>query len=186
MIRWLLLPVVAVAAITACSPGQTRLAHSPSQHGKSSTALDDHSPARAYRGNTASGGKARPAVLPHVTYPGVGINVSATPPAAPGALAADAVSPAAVLAAFMAQPDASLVGSALRTERPAIMLKTITELQPTAPGVRPDVPYTGWVVIYRHVQLVSYGLRPFPNGTRGTFVAILDANTGQWSNFFSF
>ncbi len=78
------------------------------------------------------------------------------------------------------------MSSALGTERPVIVLRTITELHPTAPGVRPHVPYTGWVVIYRHVQLVSYGLRPFPKNTRGTFVAILDAASGQWTNFFSF
>ena len=40
------------------------------------------------------------AILPRVTYPGLGINVSAGPPAAPGELAADAVSPGAALAAF--------------------------------------------------------------------------------------
>jgi hypothetical protein len=137
-------------------------------------------------GSTVFAGKDSAAVLPHVTYPSFGINVSARPPAAPTALAADAVSAPAVLAAFKAQGDASLVGTALGTERPAIMMRTITELHPTAPGVRPGVPYTGWVVIYRHVGLVSYGPRPFPKTTRGTFVAILDAMTGQWTNFFSF
>jgi hypothetical protein len=135
---------------------------------------------------TVFGGKTRAAVLPHVTYPSFGVNVSARPPAVPGALAADAVSAAAVLAAFKVEGHASLVGRALGTERPVIMLRTITELHPTAPGVRPGVPYPGWVVIYRHVRLVSYGPRPFPKSTRGTFVAILDAATGQWTNFFSF
>lgn len=100
-------------------------------------------------------------------------------------LAADAVSPGVVLAAFKAQPDASLVGSALRTERPAIMLRAITELHPTARGVRPRVPYPGWVVIYRHVRLVSYGLHSFSKNFRGTFVAIMDAATGCWTVFFN-
>jgi hypothetical protein len=186
MIRsWLLLPA-ALAAITACSPGQTWLAHSPSRHATTSSALGHHSPVPGDSGSTALGSKVRPAVLPHVTYPSFGINVSARPPAAPGTLAADPVSRAAVLAAFEAQGDASLVGSALGTERPIIMLRTITELHPTAPGVRPRVPYTGWVVIYRHVRVVSYGLRSFPKNTRGTFVTILDAASGQWTNFFSF
>jgi hypothetical protein len=103
----------------------------------------------------------------------------------PGRLAADAVSPGVVLAAFKAQPDASLVGSALRTERPAIMLRAITELHPTARGVRPRVPYPGWVVIYRHVRLVSYGLHSFSKNFRGTFVAIMDAATGCWTVFFN-
>jgi len=186
MIRsWLLLPVAA-AALAACSPGQTLSAHSPSSHGTTSTELGNRSSVPGDRGSVAPRGKARPAALPHVTYPSFGINVSARPPAAPGALAADAVSPAAVLATFKVQGNASLVGSALGTERPVIILRTISELYPTAPGVRPHVPYTGWVVIYRHVRLVSYGLRPFPKNTRGTFVAILDAATGQWTNFFSF
>jgi len=186
MIRWWLLVPVAAAAITACSPGQTSLAHAPSRHRPTSTAPVDHSPVTGDRGSTVLGGKARAAVLPQVTYPSFGINVSAGRPAAPGALAADAVSPGAVLAAFKAQGHASLVGSALGTERPVIMLRTITELHPTAPGVRPHVQYTGWGVIYRHVKLVSYGPRPLQKNTRGTFVAILDAATGQWTNFFSY
>lgn len=124
--------------------------------------------------------------LPSVTYPWLGVNISASPPASPGPLAADAASPAAVLTAFKSQGDASLVGSELGTERPLIILRTITELHPTSPQVRPHVPYTGWVVIYHHVRLVSYGPRSLAKNTRGTFVAILDAATGQWTNFFSF
>jgi hypothetical protein len=119
-----------------------------------------------------------------VTYPSAGINVSAGPPAAPGKLADDATSPGAVLAAFKAQGDGSLVGSALTTERPAILLRTITELYPAALGVRSHVPYPGWVVIYRRIRLVSYGLLPFPRNARGSFVAIMDAATGQWTSFF--
>jgi hypothetical protein len=130
-------------------------------------------------------GKAGSATLPRVTYPGLGINVSARPPAAPGKLAADAVSPAAVLAAFKAQPDAGLVRPEVRTQRPAIMLRTITELRPTARGVRPRVPYPGWVVSYRRVRLVSYGLGSFSKNFRDTFVAIMDAATGRWTVFFS-
>ena len=130
-------------------------------------------------------GKAGSAALPRVIYPSLGINVFARPPAAPGRLAADAVSPGVVLAAFKAQPDASLVGSALRTERPAIMLRTITELHPAARGVRPRVPYPRWVLIYRHVRLVSYGLHSFSKNFRGTFVAIMDAATGCWTVFFN-
>lgn len=130
--------------------------------------------------------KARPATLPQVTYPSEGINVSRRRPAVPGKLAADATSPGTVRSAFMAQGIASVVGSALRTERPAIALRTITELHPTAPGVRPHIPYTGWVVIYRHVHLVSYGPKPFPRNARGTFVAIMNAATGQWTNFFDY
>jgi hypothetical protein len=185
MIRaWLLLSVS--VAIAACSPGHTWLAHSPIRHETTSTPLVSHPPVPGDMGSAASGSKARPAALPQVTYPSFGINVSAGSPAAPGPLAADAVSPGAVLTAFKVQGNASLVGSALGAERPVILLRTITELHPTAPGVRPHVPYTGWVVIYRHVGLVSYGLRPFPKHARGTFVAILDAATGQWTNFFSF
>lgn len=185
MIRsWLLLPVA--VAIAACSSGQTWMAHSPSRHGMTSTALGNHSPVPGDTVSPASGGKARRVVLPDMTYPSFGVNVSAGAPAAHRPLAADAASPAAVLAAFKVQGDASLVGSALGREQPVILLRTITELHPTAPGVRPHVPYTGWVVIYRHVGLVSYGLRPFPKHARGTFVAILDAATGQWTNFFSF
>ena len=77
------------------------------------------------------------------------------------------------------------MGSALRTERPAIMLRAITELHPTARGVRPRVPYPGWVVIYRHVRLVSYGLHSFSKNFRGTFVAIMDAATARWTVFFN-
>jgi len=186
MIRWWLVAPVAAAAVAACSAGQTSLAHAPSRHRPTSTAPDNRAPVRGDGGSTVLGGKARAAVLPQVTYPSFGINVSAGPPAAPGALAADAVSPAAVLAAFKAQGDASLVGSAPDAERPVVILRTITELHPTVPGVRARVPYPGWVVIYRHVRLVSYGPRPLPTSTRGTFVAILDAATGQWTNFFSF
>lgn len=119
-----------------------------------------------------------------MTYPAEGINVSAGPPAEPLKLAADAQSPSAVLAAFKAQGNASLMGPALSTERPVIMLRTITELHPVQRGVRPHVPYPGWLVIYRHVHLVSYGLRPLHRSALGTFVAIMNATTGRWTNFF--
>ena len=200
MIRCWLLLIAAGVAVTACSSGQTSLARSPSRHVTTGAQLGIHSPVPddwafvapvkgvdsgsvpAALGVTS--GFAGSATLPHVTYPSEGINVSARPPAAHGKLAADAISPGAVLAAFKAQGDASLVGSALSTERPAIVLRTITELYPTAPGVRPNASYTGWVVIYRHIRLVSYGPHPFPRNSQGTFVAIMDAATGQWTNFF--
>jgi hypothetical protein len=66
------------------------------------------------------------------------------------------------------------------------VLRTITELHPTAPEVRAHVPYPGWIVIYRHVRLVSYGLYQFSRNFRGTFVAIMDAATGRWTNFFDY
>lgn len=185
MIRWWLFVTVAGVAVSACSSGQASLAHSSSRPVAPGAGPGIHSAASGNRDVIAAGGMGESAILPRVTYPGLGINVSAGPPAAPGELAADAVSPGAVLAAFKAQPDASLVGSALRTERPAIMLRTITELHPTARGVRPHVPYPGWVVIYRHVRLVSYGLFSFSKNFRGTFVAIMDAATGRWTDFFN-
>ena len=166
MIRWWLLLIAAGVAVGACSSGQTPLARSPSRHMTTGARLGIHS------------------LPPDVTYPAEGINVSARPPAAHGKLAADAISPGAALAAFKAQGDASLVGSALSTQRPAIVLRTITELYPTAPGVRPNDSYPGWVVIYRHIPVVSYGPRPFPRNAQGTFVAIMDAATGQWTDFF--
>jgi hypothetical protein len=167
MIRWWwLLLIAAGVAASACSSGQAPLAHSPSRQVITGAWSDIHS------------------LPPDVTYPAEGINVSARPPAAHGKFAADAISPGAALAAFKAQGDSSLVGSALRTERPAIVLRTITELHPTALGVRPHASYPGWVVIYRHIRLVSYGPHPFPRNYQGTFVAIMDAATGQWTNFF--
>lgn len=78
------------------------------------------------------------------------------------------------------------MGSALRAERPSIELRTITELHSTSPGARAHILYAGWVVIYRHVHLVSYGPKPFPRSAQGTFVAIMDATTGQWTNFFDY
>ena len=187
MIRWWLLLTVAGVAVSACSSGQASLAHSSSRTNATpapGAGPGIHSSASGNRDITAAGCMGESGILPRVTHPGLGINVSAGPPAAPRDLAADAVSPGAVLTAFKAQPDASLVGSALRTERPAIMLRTITELHPTARGVRPHVPYPGWVVIYHHVRLVSYGLHSFSKNFRGTFVAIMDAATGHWANFF--
>jgi hypothetical protein len=185
MIRWWLLLTVAGVAVSACSSGRASLAHSFSHPMAAGAGTGIHSAASGNRDITAVDGRAGSAALPQVTYPGLGINVSVGPPAVPGELAADAVSPGAVLVAFKAQPDASLVGSVLRTERPAIMLRTITELHPTARGVRPHVPYPGWVVIYRHIRLVSYGLHSFSKNFRGTFVAIMDAATGHWTDFFN-
>lgn len=185
MIRWWLLLAAVGVAVSACTPARALLAQSPSRPVASATGPGIQAAAPGSRGIPALEGKTGSVILPRVTYPGLGINVSARPPAAPGKLAADAVSPAAVLAAFKAQPDASLVGPELRTERPAIMLRTITELHPTARGVRPRVPYPGWVVIYRHVRLVCYGLGSCSKNFRGTFVAIMDAATGRWTVFFS-
>jgi len=186
MIRWWPLLAAAGMAVSACSSGPVSLARSSSLHAAAGARLTIHSATPGARDITSPRGMAGSATLPQVTYPSVGITISARPPAAPAKFATDAVSPGAVLAAFEAQGHASLVGSALRTERPAIMLRTITELYPTAPRVRPHVSYTGWVIIYRHVQLVSYGPRPFPEHARGTFVAIMDAATGLWTKVFSF
>jgi hypothetical protein len=185
MIRWWLLMAAAVVAVSSCSPGGTSSARSPSRPVAAATGPSIQAAAPGGRGLPALEGKPGSVILPRMTYPGLGINVSVRPPAAPGKLAADAVSPAAVLAAFKAQPDASLVRPAVRTEPPAIMLRTITELHQTARGGRPRVPYPGWVVIYRHVQLVSYGLGSFSTNFAGTFVAIMDAATGRWTAFFN-
>jgi hypothetical protein len=185
MIQWWLLLAAAGVAVSACSPGQASSARSPSYPAAAATGPGIHAAAPGGRGIPALEGRTGRATLPRVTYPDLGINVSARPPAAPGKLAADAVSPAAVLAAFKAQADASLVDPELRSERPAIMLRTITELHPTARGVRPRVPYPGWVVTYRHVRLVCYGLGSCSKNFRGTFVAIMDAAAGGWTAFFS-
>jgi hypothetical protein len=185
MIRWWLLLAAAGVAVSACSPGQTSSARSPSYPVAAATGPGIQAAAPGGRDIAALDGKTGSATLPQVTYPGLGINVSARPPAAPGKLAADAVSPVAALAAFKAQPDASLVRPEQRAERPAIMLRTITELHPTARGVRPRVPYPGWVVTYRHVRLVCYGPGSCSKNFRGTFVAIMDAATGRWTDFFS-
>lgn len=185
MIRWWLLLAAAGVAVSGCLSGHASLARSSSRPVAAGAGPGIPAAAPGGRGIPALEGKAGSAALPRLIYPSLGINVSARPPAAPGRLAADAVSPGVVLAAFKAQPDASLVGSALRTERPAIMLRAITELHPTARGVRPRVPYPGWVVIYRHVRLVSYGLHSFSKNFRGTFVAIMDAATGCWTVFFN-
>jgi hypothetical protein len=185
MIRWWLLVAAVGVAVGACSSGPASLARSSSRPVAAAVGPGTRSAAPGGRDIASAGGMAGSAILPQVTYPSMGINVSARPPAAPGKLAADAVSPGVVLAAFKAQEDASLVGSALRTERPAIMLRAITELHPTARGVPPRAPYPGWVVIYRHVRLVSYGLHSFSKNARETFVAIMDAATGCWTVFFS-
>jgi hypothetical protein len=185
MIRWWLLLAAAGVAVSACSPGRASSARSPSYHLVAATGAGIHAATPGDRDIAALDGKAGSATLPRVTYPGLGINVSVRSPTAPGKLAADTVSPAAVLAAFKAQPNASPVRPELRTERPAIMLRTITELHPTARGVQPRVPYPGWVVIYRHVRLVSYGLGSFSKNFRGMFVAIMDAAAGRWTVFFN-
>jgi hypothetical protein len=185
MIRWWLVLAAAGVAVSACTPARALLARSPSRPVAVATGPGIHAAASGGRDIPALEGKTGSVILPRVTYPDLGINVSARPLAAPGKLAADAGLPAAVLAAFKAQPDASLVRPALRSERPAIMLRTITELHPTARGVRPHVPYPGWVVTYRHVRLVSYGLGSFSKNFRGTFVAIMDAATGRWTVFFN-
>lgn len=166
MIRWWLVLAAAGVAVSACSPGPATLARSSGRPAAVGTGPGIHATAPGGGGLSAREGKAGPAALPRVTYPSLGINVSARPPAVPAKLAADAVSPAAVLAAFKAQPDASIVRPTLGTERAAIMLRTITELHPTARGLRPRVPYPGWVVIYRHVRLVSYGLHQFSKNAR--------------------
>ena len=169
MLRWWLSPMVAVVSVGACSSGQPPLAASHS------------------RQVAADAGPGGPPLLPvrkpaSANYLAEGITISAAPPHLVR-LAPDARSPAAVLTAFKAQGNASLAGSALLRERPSILLRTITDLHPVAPGMRPDVPYPGWVVIYRHVRLVSYGPRPFPEHAQDTFVAILNATTGQWTEF---
>jgi hypothetical protein len=84
MIRWWLLLIAAGVAVSACSSGQASLAPSPSRHVITGARLGMYS------------------LPPDATYPAEGINVSARPPAAHGKLAADAISPDAVLAAFKA------------------------------------------------------------------------------------
>src|SRR5262249_8505237 len=133
MIRWWPLLAAAGMAVSACSSGPVSLARSSSFHAAAGGGVTFHSGPTGARGITSPRRTAGSATLPQVNYPSVGITISARPPAAPTKFATDAVSPGAVLAAFEAHGHASLVGSALRTERPAIMLRTITELYSTAP-----------------------------------------------------
>ena len=129
--------------------------------------------------------KARQAVIPDVTYPAEGIDVSAAAPFSPGPLASTASSPAAVLSSFESQPvPQAVLGAALSAQIPAIDLRTVKELHPLSAAVKAGVPFTAWVVTYANTSSPVLGPSNVTSVSGCTSVAVMVASTGAWSDFF--
>lgn len=123
-------------------------------------------------------GKKKSAVVPHITYPGLGVNVSALAPAAPGHLAVAARSPVSARSSFDTQlVPREVLGKTLRAESPLIQLRHVTELYPKSTVMTAGKPYTAWVITYPNTTEVGMG--PVPASDSGCkFVGIMDASTG--------
>lgn len=144
-----------------------------------------HATASAKPDSAALHGKRRPAVVPKITYPDVGINVSASAPASPGRLASAASSPASVLSSFRRQiAPQHVLGSILSSQTPVTSLRVVTELYPTSPDVTARMPYTAWVVTYRNTPCLLLGRSKGGSFPGCKFVGIMDASTGAWTKFF--
>jgi hypothetical protein len=125
------------------------------------------------------------AVVPDVTYPAEGINVSAAAPSSPGPLAPAASSPAAVLSSLESQPvPQAVLGSALSAQTPAIDLRTVTELHPVSVRVPAGTPFTAWVVTYTNTSSQVLGPGNATSVSGCTSVAVMVASTGAWADFF--
>ena len=130
-------------------------------------------------------GDRKPAVVPHITYPGMGVNVSAlAPTTSPVRLAATAGSSVNARSSFDRQLVPQMVlGKTLSTQTPLVQLRSVTELYPKSPDVSVGKPYTAWVITYSNTTEV--GLGPVPVKDSGCqFVGIMDASTGAWTEFF--
>lgn len=133
----------------------------------------------------AARANAGPAVVPDVTYPAEGINVSATAPSSPGPLAPVASSPSTVLSSFRSQPvPQNVLGSTLSTQTPAIDLRTVTELHLVSSDVTAGTPFTAWVVTYTNTSSPVIGPSDVNSVSGCTSVGIMDSSTGVWTDFF--
>lgn len=129
--------------------------------------------------------KARPAMVPDITYPAEGIDVSAAAPSSPGPLAPTGSSPAAVLSSLESQPvPQAVLGSALSAQIPAIRLRTVTERHPSSAAVKAGIPFTAWVVTYANTSSPVLGPGNVTSVSGCTSVAVMVASTGTWSDFF--
>jgi len=174
----------AVAALLPGSAGVS-LATVSSSHPHLAKASGDENRTRHLAARRAHlRAKARQAVIPDVTYPAEGIDVSATAPFSPGPLAPTASSPATVLSSFESQPvPQAVLGAALSAQIPAIDLRTVKELHPLSAAIKAGVPFTAWVVTYANTS--SPVLGPSVTSVSGcTSVAVMVASTGAWSDFF--
>jgi len=129
--------------------------------------------------------KSGPAVVANITYPAEGVDVSASAPSLPASPAPDASSPSTVLASFATQGvPKNVLGSLLSSQTPEIDLRTVTEQYPVSADVTAGTPYVAWVVTYTNTSPLVLGPSS-ATGTSGcTFVGIMDASTGDWTEFF--
>jgi hypothetical protein len=143
------------------------------------------STASSRRNIAAVQAKSGPVVVPKITYPAEGINVSASAPASPGRLAPPASSPKSVLTSLKQQIVLRhVLGAALAKDTPVVSLRVVTERNPESPLVTAGRPYVAWVVTYRNTSCLVLGpskARSFP-GCK--FVGIMDASAGAWTDFF--
>lgn len=175
----------AIAALLAGSAGVS-LAVVSSSHPHHATASGNDSHARRHAARRADvHAKEGQAVVPDVTYPAEGINVSAAAPSSPGPLAPAASSPAAVLSSLENQPvPQAVLGSALSAQTPAIDLRTVTELHPVSAAVTAGTPFTAWVVTYTNTSSPVLGPGSITSVSGCTSVAVMVASTGAWADFF--
>ena len=86
-------------------------------------------PASSLGDSAAVPGKGGPAVVPKITYPAEGVDVSASAPSSPGHLASPASSPKTALTSFRRQvAPQHVLGSILTSQAPIINLRVVTEL----------------------------------------------------------
>ena len=129
--------------------------------------------------------KDSPAVLPNVTYPAEGVDISAGAPSSPGHLAAAASSPRRVLWSFRRQQvPLGLPGETVSRRIPAINLRTVTEIHPVSLALTAGTPFTAWVLTYRNTSSPVFGHSKARNASGCTSIAIMDASAGVWTDFF--
>lgn len=134
--------------------------------------------------------KKRPAVVPKITYPGVGVDISKKAPPVTGPVAADAISAASALSSFKKQPvPREVLGSLLSSQSAVVELRRVTELYPVSPDVKARQPYTAWVITYSNTTEPIVGppansSKIASGGKNCGFVGIMDASTGDWTDFF--
>jgi hypothetical protein len=115
------------------------------------------------------------------TYPSEGVTIAPSSDPVP-----TGESPAGALKSFRAQDQSALLGADLATETPTVIFAAVTEEHPTDAGIKPGQPYDAWVVTYARSPVVLYGpgTGTLPPGSHCQFVAIQDAGSRHWTNFF--
>jgi hypothetical protein len=116
-----------------------------------------------------------------INYASLGVTVGLPSPRAAGYATGSSLRTSAAAIAALRRSRWAL--AAFRTGTPVASLHSVTETNPSVPGVRKGVRYQAWVVTVRGPVLFTGGpgSTPPPPHTKCTDVAIYDLQLARWT-----